>query len=206
MTRHSFAVTGAQGTGKTTVAKMLHQRSVDEFGDVILLDGIGQRVGARGYPLGAGATPDTLCAFAAEHLKRERLSTAKITIQDRCLLDLLAYAENLKHRALVFMAPGDRRPSAELPSPVLIEMLREVALATLPRLAAIFYVPISNDLRESKSQVEDSQFREEIDQKIRSIASDIGIHLEYLRGSREERLETAFTIVRRILDQNREDG
>ena len=86
MPKCRVAITGAQGVGKTTLARDLFAVCRARSGaSCEFLQGIGQRVKEAGYPLGSAATSGTVYAFAAEHLRRERTCRAELVIQDRCL-------------------------------------------------------------------------------------------------------------------------
>src|ERR1019366_1837045 len=120
-----FAITGAQGVGKTTLARAIFETCRARTSVTCeLLKGIGQRAKDSGHPLGSDATTATIYAFAAEHLRRERKCTAELIIQDRCLLDLLAYVRVL-----------------DVLDQAALEMLQEVALTSLASIDVIFYVP-----------------------------------------------------------------
>jgi len=86
-----IAITGAQGSGKSTVAGELAQQLNARGIAIEAVHGIGAYVGALKFPLGESATRDTISAFLLEHVRRERHAPA-IAVFDRCLIDLVAYA------------------------------------------------------------------------------------------------------------------
>ena len=150
----------------------------------MLLSGIGARIQERGYLLGSQATAETIYAFVAEHLKRERKCQATIVIQDRCLLDLLGYARALGNLTRVSL-----------------EMLEQVVLSSCSKMDAVFYVPICEELREAKEARENPQFRVAVAQEIETAARDLGLVLHEIIGTPEERLEKAFKFIRHTVEQ-----
>jgi len=185
MFQYRFSVTGAQGVGKTTLARSLYEKCCTQLPlDCTLLSGIGTRIRERGYPIGSQATVETIYAFAAEHLKRERQCPATIIVQDRCLLDMLGYA-----RALGKL------------SRVSLEMVEQVVLSSCIKMDAIFYLPICEELRDAKEARENPQFRVAVAQQIEIAARDLGLVLHEITGTHEERLEKAFTFVRHRVEQ-----
>jgi len=174
-TRLIIAVTGAQGTGKSTFARALHRLVRDELcQDVELLTDIGavvelQRQGA------SWTARDRVLAFAAEHMRRERVATAPIVILDRCLLDALAYASVLgclqtdEHKALLRAAAVS---------------LRRVALAFRLRVTADY--PITGAADESPA------LRRRIDDAIEVLATSLGVTLREVAGAASDSVRAAY--------------
>jgi AAA domain len=129
--------------------------------------------------LGSAATADTVYAFAAEHLRRERTCPAELVIQDRCLLDLLAYARVLG----LLEEPAHR-------------MLREVTLTSLGAIDLVFFVPMCDALRDAGTAVESPEFRARIDASIPVIAQELGVEIVAIEGEPAERAAKAFNLVR----------
>jgi predicted ATPase len=181
VSKHRFAVTGAQGVGKTTLARDLFALcQVRSSVNCEILQGIGQRVKDAGYPLGSAATADTVYAFAAEHLRRERTCPADLVIQDRCLLDLLAYVRVLG----LFGNPA-------------YSMLQEVALNSLGVIDLVFFVPMCDALRDAGTVLEPPEFRARIDTAISAIAQELGVDIVTIEGEPAERAAMAFDFVAR---------
>lgn len=182
MPKCRVAVTGAQGVGKTTLARDLFTIcSAHTEVSCEILQGIGQRVKAAGYPLGTSATSETVCAFAAEHLRRERDVLADLVVQDRCLLDLLAYVRIL----------------GLLNGPAL-RMLQEVTLTSLKAIDLILFVPMCEAIRNAGTVVEPPEFRAQIDTAIPMIAQELGVHMVAVEGTPPERVAKAFSFVVKI--------
>jgi thymidylate kinase len=67
-----IAVTGAQGSGKSTIVRALVEQFERRMMALVPVQGIGAFVGALKFPLGESATRDTISAFILEHVRRER--------------------------------------------------------------------------------------------------------------------------------------
>jgi len=180
VTRHRFAITGAQGSGKTTLAIALYEASLREFPErCALLSGIGHEVAGKGYPLGLEATAETIFAFGAAHLRRERECISALVIQDRCLVDLLAYAR-------VRNCLGSAA----------VELLEQLVIYACSTFDAIFYLPISEATRAIVRSSENADFRAAVDGRIEQLSRELGLVLLEIVGTAEERLAAAFAIVR----------
>ena len=91
-----LALTGAQGTGKSTLARAIADRlRLSSIGDIGLHSGLGDRVSDWGHAVGAHATADTVLMFARLHQVRVAAASERVQIFDRSLLDTLAYADVL---------------------------------------------------------------------------------------------------------------
>lgn len=182
MPRFRVAITGAQGVGKTTLARDLFAICHDRTRiSCELLQGIGQRVKGAGYPLGQAATSDTIYAFAAEHLRRERTCQSELVIQDRCMIDLLAYVQVL----------------GLLEEPAL-RMLKEATLFSLAAIDLILYVPMFEALRSAGTGVETPEFRAKIDAVIPEVARELGAQITTVEGELAERAANAFNKVSKL--------
>jgi len=182
-----IAVTGAQGSGKSTLARSLRDALADAYGNCALLDGIGARIRAEGFPLGRLATWETICAFASNHLERERGVLSRFAVQDRCMLDLVAYSV-----------------AVAMPS-VLIRFVEESAFASL-RDVPVLYVPLNRDLPPSESHDEDDAFRRLVDREIVSGAKRLDLRLISVDGPLESRATNALAAVRAVLADTTEAG
>ena len=175
-----IAVTGGQGSGKTTLARAITLHFPSR---AVLLDGVSQKVAARGLPLGEAASIDTILAFAYEHLARERSAPeADILVFDRCLLDLLAYAVVLNL------------------STELIELVEELASSSLHRMTAVFYVPIGAQNVAKASAHETTTFRHRVAAEVRAAAVRLQLPLLELPEIHDERLPALIEKVRTLLN------
>ena len=150
-----------------------------------LLEGIGDVIGRQGYPLGRAATTDTIMAFAAEHVKRERKASADLILQDRCLLDLLAYARSLD---------GVGEPC--------VRLVEELCLCLLSKASAVFYVPIPDARRTCSSPNEDAELRVRIDREVREGASALGLEVISVPGEGEARTAHVMAIIVAIVAES----
>ena len=147
------AFTGAQGVGKTTLVATVREK-LETRSSVAVLDRLGASVAEFGVPVGEGATTETLMAFAELHLRRERLAqSAEFVLQDRCFLDLLAYA---------WVTRCDT---------VLYGLLSECAAWSLRRIVHVYYVPIDAFSGGSLVSRESDQFRIQVADAIQHPAS-----------------------------------
>lgn len=187
MKLHLFAVTGAQGTGKSTLARDLTVACQEQLGqETILLEGIGSAVQREGLPLGGQANVDTLFAFVTHHFRRERLcgNQAEVVVLDRCMLDLYAYARLVRSV-----------------DHFLLEMLAELTRVSLSRLDATFFTPMIPELKIARSPNESAEFRSAIDYEILSAASELQVPLIRVEGNRETRTAAALAeVCRRVGD------
>jgi hypothetical protein len=150
------------------------------------LSGIGEAVASRGLPLGMRATLDSLHAFALEHLKRERLQYRESTaiIQDRCLLDLLAYARILHATEHLYL-----------------ELLAELTVASMRHVAACFLTMIPAGHKDASTPNETSTFRLRVQAEIGAAAKELGLPLIEIDGSPDERLWVAVRRVKQALQE-----
>ncbi len=175
--RHRLVVTGAQGSGKSTLARRLRDAYSGAGMDCVLLECIGQRIAGLGLPLGLHATAETFCAFAAEHLRRERVcDTTGTVVQDRCLLDLLAYCRALRagKHLQAFVAEAAR-----------------VSLSG----AVILLTGLEEGLPPSTSTVETTEFRLMIESEIKSAAAELSVELTLLKGNLDARIRQALALL-----------
>ena len=178
MVSRRVAFTGAQGVGKTTlvaaVRKKLKTRSA-----VAVLEGLGASVAEIGVPVGEVATTETLMAFAELHLRRERLAqSAEFVLQDRCFLDLLAYARAMRCDTALY------------------SLLSECAAWSLQRIVHVYYVPIEAFSARSLVSRESDQFRIQVADAIQQEATRLGVDLQLVSGSVEARADS---VVDRLL-------
>jgi len=172
-----LAITGAQGTGKSTMAQRAGEAARGLGIRAVVLEGIGAAVAAQGLPLGRQATAETFCAFAAAHLRRERLAEGELIVQDRCLLDLYAYCRVLGT------------------APYATEFVAEATRLSLSENVTVSYLPLVNTLPPSQSTVEDSRFRQAIAAEILVSAHALGIEVHVVDGTVDERVRRVLGIL-----------
>ena len=174
-----IAITGAQGTGKSTVIGDLESHCKDALGIPIkVVLSPGESVKQQGLPLGQAATVETILAFAVEHLRRECTEIEGVVLYDRCLLDLMCYASLLHKTNLPLNA-----------------LLHELAACHMKDVDIVMYTCIEPELARSSVDRETSQFRATLDAELLKHAKSLGIAMHNLVGSRSERLQHASEIV-----------
>ncbi len=166
-----IAVSGAQGSGKSSLANDLLAKFQQNSSDCVLLEGIGSKAAALGVPLGENADLETACVFARLHLEREQAALSCVVF-DRCLLDLYAYVVVLQ------IGPAAFRE--------FVRTLTSVSLAAMD-LVAITKIPHSQwntgDVREKDA------FRLAFDAQLPAIAAGIGCRYVVIDGNRGERVD-----------------
>jgi predicted ATPase len=155
MDTYRILLTGAQGTGKSTLARAISARLRAEGTDGLAsLDSAGGAVSAQGHTTGGRAGADTVRLFARLHQAREAEGHFAVGVFDRCLLDTLAYALVL-----------DCLDAAEL------QRLQAAALASSRRADQLLWCRIACDYPAQGPQDETPAFRREIDAAIARVVS-----------------------------------
>jgi thymidylate kinase len=156
---HRISLTGAQGTGKSTLARALADGLSLDGLDVALYVGLGDEVAGGGLPIGALAGAESVRAFVRLHRTREAASGA-VQIFDRCLLDTLAYAHVLG------CLPPDE-----------LDGLRNITIASCARLTRLIWLRVTTDYPVQRATDETPEFRRAIDAAIGTLAQRNGIAL-----------------------------
>jgi len=172
-----IAITGAQGSGKSTVARGVAQQLNARGIATVALQGIGAYVSALNFPLGESATSDTIAAFLLEHIKRER-HAPPMAVFDRCLVDLVAYA-------IIQLEPKDP----------IRHLTIELAQLSIKRFARVFMTPIPPARIDLASPHESGVFRARFESTLASAAALCCTELIKLEGSVDERVERALEAI-----------
>lgn len=148
-----IAITGAQGVGKTTLAAAL-KMEFDRLGikPCLAHHNLGATAATKGVPLGGNANSNSILEFSRLHIKRERQMAGGIHLLDRCFIDVFAYG---------------RQMCAD--QPLLLDLVEELARASLAHIDLVVRIPIIPCLAESKSNNETSEFRYKIENAIATI-------------------------------------
>lgn len=162
---YRIAFTGAQGTGKSTLAKAVAARlQAGGAGPVRAWLGIGGDVATAGLAVGEQAGAPAVRRFAELHRVREARADADATggvqVFDRCLLDTLAYADVL-----------GCLDAAEF------ERLRAAAAASSARCGQLLWLRVTQDYAVLDARDESPAFRRAIDAAIGRLAAASGIAL-----------------------------
>jgi len=168
-----IAVTGAQGSGKSTVVRALAERLEQLATPVVVVGGIGAYVGSMNFPLGEAATRDTISAFILEHIRRER-HAPDMALFDRCLIDLVAYT---------ILQLRDSDP--------LRLLAVELAQMSMSRFTHVFMATIPPERVNRSSPHESAQFRARFEHALLASAALCHTRLVTLRGTVDERVQAA---------------
>ena len=147
------AVTGAQGTGKSSFARTLYELCSHKIGPSKLLNGTGNAVKSKGIVVGHLAGEEAIRAFWSAHQKQH--PSEGINIFDRCFLDIVAYS-----RVLGALGKMDQ------------DLLEATARLTLQEFNRIFILPITGPYPEFRDGDEPEEFREAIQREIIQAADD----------------------------------
>ncbi len=158
---HRIALTGAQGTGKTTVARAIRDRLMSAgVRGVEYHEGLGVAVAAAGHVTGARADAAAVRRFGEMHLTRERTASGAVQIFDRCLLDALAYAHVL--------ACFDRSE---------FDAFKSEVAASCARISQVLWLRVTTDYPVVTEQDESPAFRRSIDAAIGELAAAMELRL-----------------------------
>jgi predicted ATPase len=176
---HRIALTGAQGTGKSTLARHIAQALGGQADvDVRLYTGLGDFALANRLATGMVADASTVRALARWHLEREAGACAAanaptsppvartVVILDRCLLDTLAYAEVLACL-----------PAAEL------HELRQAAGRSSRMFEQLLFIRITSDYPVTSVLDETPEFRRAVEQAIEAAGTSLGLAMTEVRLS-----------------------
>jgi predicted ATPase len=156
-----ISLTGAQGTGKSTLARAIAERLHSPRREILLHEGIGNAVAGSGLATGALGTAESVRTFVRLHRARDAApSSAAVQIFDRCLLDAFAYAHVLACL-----------PKREL------EELRRATIESCAGLARLIWLRVSHDYPVMTPRDETPEFRRAIDAAIGRLARENAIAL-----------------------------
>lgn len=159
---HRISLTGAQGTGKSTLARAIVERLRGERPlDVELCSGVGSQIAGAGFTTGAGASRDSVLAFAELHQQREAAASAPIQVFDRCLIDTVAYA-----RVLGCLTAHE------------LARLEAATVAVSRLVTQLLWLRVTTDYPVLTSSDETPEFRRAIDAAIGQFAKERSIALD----------------------------
>lgn len=185
-----IALTGAHGTGKTTLATELTKR-LEGLGRVHACREaprlIAESVGDPEFFRRGNNSPERQGIIFLEHvLEEQRQGTdCEILVTDRTLVDHLAYT------AILF-------PEAE--RSLEFGVYKRITFETLDQYAAIFKVPIEFPLVDDGVREGDQEFQAAINDKIDDLYRQAGIMPQVVRGSVDQRASLVLDRVRKLTE------
>lgn len=181
-----IAMTGAQGTGKSTLAEALKPRMEALLGkEVTLIQGIGRQMKAKGFAVDNTATIESKWAIEAEYSNLETKLKQTPKLFCRSIVDRFAYAR----------ACG-------------IDMDTYFDKLVVPSVLAydvLFYIPIETrvPLADDGFRNMDAIYQRKVDNCIREILQQYDLSVQVLTGSVEQRVETALESIKLRLGVNK---
>ena len=179
--------TGAQGTGKTTLANLLTKQGFEKIPSVTR--SLIEQGKLSAEETSQGATPKTQKIIFDEYYKifRER----KAIVSDRFLTDVFAYTKFIYKRdddedALAYLHREREK---------IDQLAYEQRLLYGDADAVVFYCPIEFEVENDGLRDTDEEYRKNIDEYIKKELVRQCIRFHVLRGSVEERMETIKNIL-----------
>ncbi len=161
-----IAITGAQGVGKTTLAKQINR----DFPDFKILPEAARLAKEAGYNLDQTATIETEFWLITKQIELE--SEGGKWVADRCGIDLLAYIHHL--------FPQES---------ALIEFAQKTLVPRFENYDLVLYLPSGEfPIENDGLRATDLKFQQDIDQKVRDILRKHKIPFVEVVGSPKERL------------------
>lgn len=180
--------TGAQGTGKTTLANILAEeygfKKIPSVARALIKEG---KITAE--DTSRNTTPETQKAIFDEYYNI--FKNEKVAVSDRFLTDVLAYTKYIWYKT------GDEATLKEIhrEREALDNLAWEQGLMYGNADAVIFYCPIEFEAESDGVRDTDEEYRKFIDEKIKRDLLSHGIRFHELHGSVEERMETIKSVL-----------
>lgn len=173
-----IAITGAMGVGKTTLAKQISKEIKYH-----MIPEVARVMAENGHQLDTDATPDTELKIAEYQQRLE--NGYKNWVADRCLVDVLAYS--------MILFPEDDK--------LLNEINDKLCQAEYD---IILYIPAEFPIEEDGVRNTDESFQKRIEDTIKLILlpGDFNPKTYIMRGTREERLQKALSIIKEKNNEN----
>ncbi|MCX6751767.1 MAG: ATP-binding protein [Candidatus Nomurabacteria bacterium] len=166
LNKMKIAITGAQGVGKTTLAKQINK----DYPDFKILPEAARLAKESGYNLDQTATAETELWLIAKQIELENGEGKWVA--DRCGIDILAYIHHL------FSEESD-----------LIEFATKTLVPKFSNYDLVLYLPSGEfSIEDDGVRTTDIKFQQDIDQRIRDILEKHEIPFIKIVGTPEERL------------------
>ena len=161
-----IVIIGAQGVGKTTLAKQINK----QYPDFKILPEAARLAKEAGYSLDHNATTETELWLIAKQIELE--DTEGKWVADRCGIDLLAYIHLLFSK-----------------EPSLIEFATKTLVPRFSKYDLVIHLPSGQfGIEDDGVRTTDIKFQQTIDRGIRDILEKHKISFVEIVGSPEERL------------------
>jgi len=162
-----IVITGAQGVGKTTLARQIKKH----YTDFKVLHEAARLAKEAGYNLDKTATTETELWLIAKQIELE--SAEAKWVADRCCIDLLAYINHLFSEEVS-----------------LIEFATKTLVSRFKKYDLVLYLPSGEfAIHDDGLRSTDIEFQKAIDERIRDILEKHKIPFVRIVGSPQERLE-----------------
>ena len=167
---HRIVFTGAQGTGKTTVLKEFENKGLKVITEVV------RQLASKGVKINKDGDEKGQTKIFKEY--KDLLSEISLDgyVSDRCLIDVIAYSMYLAKEGKV--------------SPMFVQkQMKQLDKFRVENPdIAYCYFPIEFDVVADGVRDTDEEFRKAIDDNIKTIFQETGIHPIVVRGTVEERV------------------
>ena len=172
-----IAITGAQGVGKTTLARQINK----DYPDLKILPEAARLAKEAGYGIDHTSTAETELWLIAKQIELE--SMANKWIADRCGIDLLAYIHHLFSE-----------------ESALIEFATKTLVPRFNDYDLILYLPSGEfAIEDDGVRTTDVKFQQAVDQRIRDVLEKHKIPFVKIVGLPEERLLKVKSLFKNLL-------
>jgi nicotinamide riboside kinase len=177
--RFILGISGAPGTGKTTLAGWLHRKLSTIDLDCELLAEPARELAAQGVKIDQKMSAGDYDAFIRAYAARDGSASAPLAIADRTPVDHYSYVAanaNLERH--------------------LVGRHRRLAREALEPYRRLIYLPIEFPLRADGFRVTSEQYRRALDSAIAEMLADVSVPVTVIRGNRNQRRRALLAIVR----------
>lgn len=162
-----IAISGAQGTGKSTLMKSLKEKLQFKF-----FEGVTRSISARGFKINEEGTNETQREMMKIHKENSEYNFD--AVYDRCALDVMVYTHYLFNN-----------------NQITIEVLEDVIKIfeeIIGRYDIIFYILPEFDIEDDGERSTSKQFRDDIVDLFELYIKRYNINVELLTGTVEKRV------------------
>lgn len=171
-----IAISGAQGTGKTTLLNKLNE--LEGLKDYEFKREITRILREQGYKINEEGDDNTQLKMIGIHLKNIDVRNA---VYDRCILDVLVYTHYL------FMN-GNCKLST-------LDTILDIVKDNISKYDVIFYIEPEFDIENDNVRSTNVKFRDDIVKIFQYYIKTLEIPVIKLRGSVDDRIKTILTFL-----------